>query len=38
MDNRINSIESRGQTKNLSKRRRLRGLYNSNNSLKMAHI
>ena len=33
-----NSIESKGQTKNLKKKRRLSRLYNNSNSLKMAHI
>ena len=32
------SIRSKGQTKNLKKRRRLSGLYSNSNGLKMAHI
>ena len=35
---RTNSIGSKGQTKNLQKRRHLNGLYSNNNSLKMAYI
>ena len=37
-NSRISSIGSKGRTKNFKKRRHLSGLYNSNNSLKMAHI
>ena len=33
-----NSIGSKGQTKNLKKKRRLSGLYSNNNSLKIAHV
>ena len=32
------SIKSRGQTKNFKRRRRLSGLYNNNNGLKIAHV
>ena len=38
VNNRISNIESRGQTKDLNKRRRLGGLYSSSNSLKTAYI
>ena len=34
---RTNSIGSKGQTKNLKRKRRLSGLYSNSNSLKMAH-
>ena len=37
-NNKISSIGSKSQTKNLSKRRRLSGLHNNSNSLKMAYI
>ena len=36
--NRISNIGSRGQTKNLKRRRCLSGLYSNSNGLKMAYI
>ena len=33
-----NSIENKGQTKNLKKKRHLSGLYSNSNSLKIAYI
>ena len=34
----INNIGSKGQTKDLKKKKRLSGFYNNNNSLKVAHV
>ena len=38
IDNKTNNIESRGQTKNLSKKRYLSGLYSSSNNLKTVYV
>ena len=35
---RTNSIRSKGQTKNLKRKKRLSGLYSNSNSLKIAHV
>ena len=37
-NSRTNSIGSKGQTKNLKKKRHLSGLYSNNNNLKIAYI
>ena len=36
--NKTNSIKSKGQTKNLKKKRYLSGLYSNSNGLKIAYI
>ena len=36
--NKTSSIGSKGRTKDLKRRRRLRRLYSNNNGLKMAHV